>query len=73
MSTLPPQSPQFELRNSSSTIGTFAEPRYMSVAYCCQRYHAAISEIEIVGINGSKFVDLDSTNAKMLILKAKFS
>jgi hypothetical protein len=73
MSTLPPQSPQFELRNSSSTIATFAEPRYMSVEHFCRAYNATISEIDIVGISGQQFVDLDSTKAKLLILRAKFS
>jgi hypothetical protein len=48
------------------------EPKYMSVEYFCARYHAAISEIEIVGINGEQFVDLDSSQAKLIMLRAKF-
>jgi hypothetical protein len=49
------------------------EPRFMSVAHFCQTYGAAISEIEIVGINGGQFVDLDSSQAKLLILRAKYA
>jgi hypothetical protein len=72
MSTLPPSSPQFEIRHSTSAIADLLKPKYMTVAYFCQTYHAAISEIEIVSIHGQQFVDLDSTNAKMLILRAKY-
>jgi hypothetical protein len=49
------------------------EPRFMSVEHFCQAYGAAISEIEIVGINGGQFVDLDSSQAKLLILRAKYA
>jgi hypothetical protein len=49
------------------------EPKYMSVEHFCQTYHAAISEIEIVGINGGQFIDLESSQAKLIILRAKFS
>jgi hypothetical protein len=72
MTTIPPSSPQFELRNSHSSIATFAEPRYMAVEYFCKTYRCAISEVEIVGIDGQQFVDIDSTNAKMLILRLKY-
>jgi hypothetical protein len=47
------------------------EPKYMSVEHFCVTYHAAISEIEMVGINGQQFVDLDSSQAKLIILRAK--
>jgi hypothetical protein len=72
MSTIPPSSTQFELRHSSSTMVDLPEPKYMSGEHFCRAYHAAISEIEILEINGQQFVDLDSTNAKILILRAKF-
>jgi hypothetical protein len=48
------------------------EPKYMSVEHFCKTYGAAISEIEILGINGGQFVDLDSSQAKLIILRAKF-
>jgi hypothetical protein len=73
MTEFPPSSPQFELLKSASAMIDLAEPRYMSVEHFCAAYYAAISEIEIVGINGQQFVDLDTTNAKMLILRARFS
>jgi hypothetical protein len=66
-------SPQFELRNSSSTIATMAEPRYMTVQHFCKAYGAAVSEIEIVGLNGQQFVDLETRKAKLLILRARYS
>jgi hypothetical protein len=47
-------------------------PRFMSVTHFCQTYGAAISEIEIVGIDGGQFVDLDSSQAKLIILRAKY-
>jgi hypothetical protein len=72
VTTIPPSSPQFELRHSSSGMVDILEPKYMSVEYFCARYHAAISEIEIVGINGQQFVDLDSSKAKLIILRARF-
>jgi hypothetical protein len=72
MTTIPPFSPEFELRHSASTIADFAVPRYMAVEHFCKTYRAAISEIEIAGIDGQQFVDLDSTKAKMLMLRAKF-
>jgi hypothetical protein len=73
MSTLPPQSPQFEMRNSTSSIAHFSEPRYMSVEYFLKVYRAAISEIEIVGIDGQQFVDLDTAKAKMIMLRGRYS
>jgi hypothetical protein len=66
-------SDQFEVRHSASTIADFAEPRYMTVAHFCKTYNAAISEIEIVGINGQQFVDLESNKARLIILRARFS
>jgi hypothetical protein len=72
MSVFPPSSPQFELRHSTSGMVDYAVPRYMSVEHFCATYRAAISEIAIIGINGGQFVDLDSTKAKMLMLRAKF-
>jgi hypothetical protein len=45
----------------------------MSVEHFCKTYRAAISEVEILGIDGGQFVDLDSTKAKMLMLRARFS
>jgi hypothetical protein len=68
-----PISPQFEIRHSTSAIVDIPVPRYMTVAHFCSTYKAEISEIEIVGINGQQFVDLESTKAKMLILRARFS
>jgi hypothetical protein len=49
------------------------EPKYMFVEHFCRIYGAAISEVEIVGINGGQFVDLDSSQAKLLILRAKYA
>jgi hypothetical protein len=72
MSTLPPSSPQFEIRHSTSTIADMPEPKYMAVAYFCQRYHCAINEVEIVGINGGQFIDLDSMQARMIILRNRY-
>jgi hypothetical protein len=71
MSDIFPSSPQFEFRNSTSSIATFAEPRYMTVEHFCKTYGAAISEFEIVGINGKQFVDLDSSPAKLIMLRAR--
>jgi hypothetical protein len=71
MTTIPPSSPQFELRHSTSAMVDIQEPRFMSVEHFCQTYRAAISELEIVGINGQQFVDLDSSQAKLIILRAK--
>jgi hypothetical protein len=73
MSEFPPSSPQFELRHSQSAMVDISEPRYMSVEHFCKAYSAAISEVEIVGINGGRWVDLDSTIAKMLMLRARYS
>jgi hypothetical protein len=73
MPEFPPSSPQFELRRSQSAMVDLPEPKYMSVAHFCATYGAAISEVEIVSINGGQFVDLDSSQAKLLILRAKFS
>jgi hypothetical protein len=72
VTTIPPSSPQFELRHSPNAIVDLPEPKYMAVAHFCATYHAAISEIEILGLNGQQFVDLESTKAKMLMLRAKF-
>jgi hypothetical protein len=73
MTEFSPSSPQFELRHSTSAMVDIPEPRYMSVEHFCKTYHCAFYEIEIVGINGQQFVDLDTTNAKMLILRARFT
>jgi hypothetical protein len=73
VTTIPPSSPQFELRHSSSAMVDLPEPKYMSVEHFCKTYSAAISEVEIVGINGQQFVDLDSSQAKLLILRAKYA
>jgi hypothetical protein len=66
-------SSRFEIVKSQTSIVDYAEPRYMTVVHFCATYKAAISEVEIVGINGGQFVDLESTNAKRLILRARFS
>jgi hypothetical protein len=73
MTTIPPFSPEFELRHSTSAIVDIPVPRYMAVAHFCKTYHCAISEVEILGINGQQFVDLESSQAKLIILRAKFS
>jgi hypothetical protein len=73
MTTIPPTSPQFELRHGTSAIADYSEPRYMSVEHFCKTYRCASSEIEILGINGQQFVDLDRAKSKMLILRAKYS
>ena len=73
MSVFPPPSPQFEIRKSTSSMVDLPEPRYMSVEYFIKTYRCAISEIQLVMIDGKEFVDLESTKAKMLILRAKFS
>jgi hypothetical protein len=72
VTTIPPSSPQFELRHSNLGMVDIPEPRYMSVEHSCSTCRAAISEIEIVGVNGQQFVDLDSSQAKLIILRAKF-
>jgi hypothetical protein len=72
VTTIPPSSPQLELRHSSSGMVDLPEPKYMSVEHFCKIYGAAISEIEILGIDGGQFVDLDSRQAKLIILRAKF-
>jgi hypothetical protein len=66
-------SPQFELKHSTSAITDYAAPRYMSVEHFTKTYRCAISEVEIVGIQGQQFVDIESTKAKMLMLRARFS
>jgi hypothetical protein len=68
-----PISPQFELRHSQSAMVDVNVPRYTTVKHFCDTYRAAISEIEIVGISGGQFVDLDSSQAKLLILRAKYA
>jgi hypothetical protein len=73
VTTIPPSSPQFELRHSSSGMVDLPEPKYMSVEHFCKTYGAAISEIEILGINGGQFVDLVWSQAKLIILRAKFN
>jgi hypothetical protein len=70
MATIPPSSPQFEMRHSTSSIVDIPVPRYMAVEHFCKTYRCALSEIEILGINGGQFVDLESTKAKLLIPKA---
>ena len=72
ISPLTPSSPESEMRHSTSGIVDLPVPKYMSVGHFCKTYGAAISEIEIVGLNGSQFVDLDGTKAKLIILRAKF-
>jgi hypothetical protein len=49
------------------------EPRFMSVEHFCQTYGAAMSEIEIVDINGQQFVGLETSQAKLLILRVRYS
>jgi hypothetical protein len=44
----------------------------MSVEHFCATYHSVASEVEILGIDGQQFVDLDSSKAKLIILRAKF-
>jgi hypothetical protein len=73
MSTIPPSSPQFEFRHSSSSIADFAEPRFIALEHFLKTYRAAISEVEIVRINGQQFVDLETAKTKMLILRARYS
>jgi hypothetical protein len=73
MTTFPPEEPQFELRHSTSSIVDIPTPKFMSVAHFCSTYRAAISEVEVLGIQGQQFVDLESTKAKMLMLRARFS
>jgi hypothetical protein len=72
MTTIPPSSPQFELRHSTSAMVDIPEPKFMSVAHFCETYRVVLSEIEIIGINGGQFVDLDSNRAKLIILRAKY-
>jgi hypothetical protein len=72
MSVFPPEEPQFELRHSTSAIVDIPEPKFMSVTYFCATYHCAVSEIEVIGINGQQFVDLESSKAKLIMLRAKF-
>ena len=64
---------QFELRHSTSAIVDVPVPKYMSVEHFCAAYHCSISEIEIVSVGNSQFVDLESSKAKLLILRAKYS
>jgi hypothetical protein len=66
-------SPQFEIVQSQTSIADYAAPRYMSVEHFCKTYSAGISEIEIFGIDGGQFVDLESSQAKLLMLRAKFT
>jgi hypothetical protein len=66
-------SPQFEIVQSQTSIADYAAQRYMSVEHFCRTYGAAMSEIEIFGIDGGQYVDLESNQAKLLILRAKFS
>jgi hypothetical protein len=73
MTTFPPQSPQFELRHSTSAMVDIPEPKYMPVEHFCKAYKAAISEIEILGINGQQFVDLESRQARLIMLREKFT
>jgi hypothetical protein len=73
MTTIPPSSPEFELRHSTSAIVDIPVPKYMAVANFCATYKAAISEIEILGIQGQQFVDLESNKAKLIMLRARFS
>jgi hypothetical protein len=72
MSVFPPSSPQFETRHSNAAIVDIPEPKFMSATHFCSTYHAAISEIEVIGIDGGHFVDLESSKAKLVILRAKF-
>jgi hypothetical protein len=64
-------SPQFEIVKSQTSIADYATPRYMSVEHFCHTYSAALSEVEIVGINGQGFVDFKSAKAKLQMLRAK--
>jgi hypothetical protein len=73
MSEFPPSSPQFQLRHSSSGMVDLQELRFMSVEHFCQTYGAAMSEIEIVDINGQQFVGLETSQAKLLILRVRYS
>jgi hypothetical protein len=72
MTTYPPSYPEFEMRHSPNAIVDLPVPKFMSVEHFCATYHCAISEIEIVRINGSQFVDLESSKAKLVMLRAKF-
>jgi hypothetical protein len=45
----------------------------MLVEYFCKTYRGTPSEIEILGIQGQQFVDLESNKAKLIILRARFS
>jgi hypothetical protein len=67
-----PISRQFEIVKSQNAILDYAAPRYMSAEHFTKTYRCAPSEIEILGIHGKQFVDLESTKAKLLILRAKF-
>jgi hypothetical protein len=72
MTTYPPSYPEFEMRHSPNAIVDLPVPKFMSVENFCATYHCSKSEIEIVGINGSPFVDLESNKAKLIMLRAKF-
>jgi hypothetical protein len=72
MTTYPPQFPEFEMRHSPNAIVDLPVPKFMSVEHFCATYHCAKYEIEVVGINGSQFVDLESNKSKLIMLRAKF-
>jgi hypothetical protein len=60
------------VRQSTTAIVDVPVPKFMSVAHFCSTYGASPSEVEIIGIDGVQFVDLEATKTKMLILRAKF-
>ncbi len=60
------------MRHSPNAIVDLPVPKFMSVTSFCAKYKASVSEIEVVGINGDQFVDLESRKAKLLMLRAKF-
>jgi hypothetical protein len=76
MSVFPPESPQFEMRHSASSIADFAEPKYMTIGAFSKMTGATFDEAFLISIethDGRRFVDLESRRAKMLMLRAKYS
>jgi hypothetical protein len=75
MTTFPPESPQFEMRHSASSIAEFAEPKYMTIGGFSTMTGATFDEAFLISIethDGRRFVDLKSHRAKILMLRGKY-
>jgi hypothetical protein len=74
VTTFYPQSPQFVLKQSTSSIADFAEPRFMTIGGFTKMSNCTFDEAFLISIethDGRRFVDLDSKRAQVLMERGR--